>query len=164
MGARTRAREVALQALFCRDVLPDRGWQHAEQTVRESEVPPEVREFARELVDGVHRRVDEIDGMLVGATENWSLERLAAVDRNILRLAVYELIERDDIPARVTINEAIELGKRFSTAQSGGFVNGVLDRIRKDLGLPAVELDAPLDEDAARPLDLGDAPLGGSEA
>ena len=163
IGARSRAREVALQALFCRDVLPDRGWQHAEATVRDAEVPAEVKVFAKELVDGVRRREAEIDGMLAGATENWTIQRLAAVDRNILRLAVYELVERDDIPARVTINEAIELGKRFSTAQSGAFVNGILDRIRKDLGLPAVELDAPLDDESVRPLDLGEPTHGGSE-
>lgn len=154
IGSRTRSRELALQALFCRDVLPEQPWQFAEETVQEAEASDEVKEFARQLVDGVHRRCDEIDEMLAGAADNWALGRLAAVDRNILRLATYEMLERTDIPTRVTINEAIELGKRFSTAQSGAFVNGILDRIRKDLGLPAVELDAPLDDEAVTPLDL----------
>ena len=76
----------------------------------------------------------EIDALITIAAENWELSRLAAVDRNILRLAVHELSSRPDIPAKVSINEAIELGKRFSTAQSGAFINGILDRVRRDLG------------------------------
>lgn len=154
---RTRGREVALQALYCRDVHEDYGWDIADETVRASEVPDDVRAFAATLVDGVRARQVDIDRMLAAAMDNWELQRLACVDRNVLRLAVHELADREDIPARVTINEAIELGKRFSTARSGSFINGVLDRVRQDLGLPAVTIDVALDDEPARSLELGEA-------
>ncbi|HZM00374.1 MAG TPA: transcription antitermination factor NusB, partial [Planctomycetota bacterium] len=89
---------------------------------------------AQELVAGTLAQRGEIDALIATAAENWELSRLATVDRNILRLAVHELCSRPDIPAKVSINEAIELGKRYSTAQSGAFINGILDRVRRDLG------------------------------
>lgn len=136
IGARHRAREVALAALYSHDLQADKDREVTELTLAGAEVPAEVRDFARELVDGVLRRLREIDDLIAAAAENWDLSRLAVVDRNILRLAIYEMLEREDVPTKVSINEAIELGKRFSTAQSGAFVNGILDRIRRDLGLP----------------------------
>jgi N utilization substance protein B len=141
IGSRTRSREIALQVLYSCDQTPAPEPQDWELTLEDAEISPEVRAFARELVSGVLARRGELDALIAAAADNWELSRLAAVDRNVLRLAVHELTGRPDIPAKVSINEAIELGKRFSTAQSGAFVNGILDRVRRDLGLP-IE-DAP---------------------
>ena len=93
----------------------------------------EVLQFATKLVEGTLKYRDEIDAKLQAVTRNWDLRRMAIVDRNVLRMAVYELIWCKDVPHKVAINEAIEIGKKFSTANSGGFVNGILDRIRIDL-------------------------------
>ena len=93
----------------------------------------EVIAFATQLVDGTRQHREAIDRRLQGVTRNWDLKRMAIVDRNVLRMAVYELTFCTDVPPKVVINEAIELGKKFSTANSGGFVNGILDRIRIDL-------------------------------
>jgi transcription antitermination factor NusB len=139
IGKRTRAREIALQALFCGDIVEGLASDTAKDVIQHAEAQPEVKDFARELSLGVLGRIAEIDRLIAAAADNWDIGRLAVVDRNVLRLAVFELVGRDDIPARVSINEAIELSKRFSTAQSGGFVNGILDRVRMDLGLPANE-------------------------
>lgn len=134
IGSRSRSREIALQVLYSCDheTAPDqRLW---EGTLADAECSPEVRAFARELIVGVLTDRARIDSLIAGAADNWELSRLATVDRNVLRLAVHELLARQDIPAKVSINEAIELGKRYSTAQSGAFINGLLDRIRRDLG------------------------------
>ena len=146
IGSRTRSREIALQVLYsCDDDVapePDR-W---EETLADAECSPEVRAFALELVEGVLGDRVRIDALIAGAADNWELSRLATVDRNILRVAVHELTARPDIPAKVSINEAIELGKRYSTAQSGAFINGILDRIRRDLGRTVDEAPAPQGE------------------
>jgi len=93
----------------------------------------EILQFSTRLVEGTLSHRDEIDAKLQGVTRNWDLRRMAIVDRNVLRMAVYELMWCKDVPPKVAINEAIEIGKKFSTANSGGFVNGILDRIRIDL-------------------------------
>jgi len=139
IGKRTRAREIALQALFCGDMVEGLATDTAKDVIRYAEAQADVKAFAEELSLGVLGRIAEVDRHIASAADNWDIKRLAVVDRNVLRLAVFELLGCDDIPPRVTINEAIELSKRFSTAQSGGFVNGILDRVRKDLGLPAGE-------------------------
>jgi N utilization substance protein B len=135
---RTRAREIAMQVLFQFDV---RGGDYAAQVGRtiaqlcadEAGGEADIVEFAARLVEGTLQQRDEIDKKLQGVTRNWDLARMATVDRNVLRMAVYELMSCADVPPKVAINEAIELGKKFSTANSGGFVNGILDRIRIDL-------------------------------
>jgi N utilization substance protein B len=135
---RTRAREIAMQVLFQFDV---RGAQYAAElgkTVRqlcddEANGESDVVEFAARLVEGTLQQREPIDAKLQGVTRNWDLARMATVDRNVLRMAVYELAFCTDVPPKVAINEAIELGKKYSTANSGGFVNGILDRIRIDL-------------------------------
>jgi len=96
-------------------------------------VEREVVEFATRLVDGTLEHRSDIDKKLTGVARNWDLRRMAIVDRNVLRMAVFELMFCADVPPKVAINEAIEIGKKFSTANSGGFVNGILDRIRIDL-------------------------------
>ncbi|MCK6461214.1 MAG: transcription antitermination factor NusB [Planctomycetes bacterium] len=95
----------------------------------------EAHEFARQLLSGTLDNQEEIDKAISGAAQNWHLRRMAIVDRNILRMAVYEMLFLKDIPAKVSINEAIEMGKRFSTQQSGAFINGILDRIRRERNL-----------------------------
>jgi transcription antitermination protein NusB len=133
MGKRRKARELALQALYQVDfygpVLEDSVslfWQ--DQQVGEDTV-----EFAQRLVEGVQRRSEEINGLIESHSEHWKLSRMSRVDRNILRMAVLELLEMDDIPYKVTIDEAIELGKKFGTGESGAFINGILDQILKRL-------------------------------
>jgi N utilization substance protein B len=155
---RTRAREIAMQALFqfdlrgpeyatevgssvadvCRTEL-FAGKEFNEHGVANTmdralnSIEREVIEFAARLVDGTLQHRDDIDALLQGVTRNWDLRRMAIVDRNVLRMAVFELKFCADVPPKVAINEAIEIGKKFSTANSGGFVNGILDRIRIDL-------------------------------
>jgi len=92
--------------------------------------PEEVRTFAIELIKGVHSHLAQIDILVRRFSEHWRLERMSTVDRSVLRLAVFEFLYRPDIPTKVSINEAVELGKKFGSEDSGSFINGVLDRIR----------------------------------
>jgi len=127
MGTRRRARELALQLLYqfeLTDTAPEEMQAGFEEWCNASE---SVREFADVLLRGTLARLGEIDEELVRQTTHWRLERLAAVDRNILRLAMYELIYEADTPHAVVIDEAIEIAKKFGAKDSGRFVNGVLD-------------------------------------
>ena len=132
MGDRRLARELALQALFYFDM--DRG-DPAELlelfcTNFEEMVTDTVKPFFLELVEGVTGSRDEINTLLDKCSSNWKISRMPVVDRNIMRIATFELVKRADIPSSVSINEAVEIGKRFGTRGSGSFINGVLDRIR----------------------------------
>jgi N utilization substance protein B len=98
---------------------------------REHEAELEVRAFAEELVEGVVRERAALDGIIAAAAENWRIERMAVVDRNILRMAVFELAKAPGTPAVVVLDEAIEVGKKYGSEQSGAFLNGILDAIRK---------------------------------
>lgn len=131
MGTRHRGRERAVQVLYeweltgrSIDVVLERFWRAREE-------PDEVREFAESLARGTADRAEHIDSLIDHQAVNWRLDRLSNVDRGILRLGVYELLNDPDTPAAVVIDEAIELGKRFSGPGSGQFVNGILDGIRK---------------------------------
>jgi N utilization substance protein B len=133
IGRRTRARERALQALYQIDVAAagiDEAmtsfWRSFEPTERE------VQELAEQLVRGVAIDRREVDELIEGVSTNWRLDRMAKVDRNVLRLAVWELV-KGDAPVKVIINEAIELGKKFGSESTGAFVNGVLDTIAQRL-------------------------------
>ena len=97
----------------------------------------EVRQFGDPLILGVLENLNELDGIIEEQTRNWDIERIARVDRNILRLAIYEMLHRDDIPPVVSINEAIDIAKKFSTENSGRFVNGILDKVKVKLMRPA---------------------------
>jgi transcription antitermination factor NusB len=135
---RTRAREVALQLLYQFDLRGERYEDELGRNVEslvdeEAGADDEVRTFAIRLVQGTLHNREAIDTRLRSVTRNWDLKRMAVVDRNVLRMAMYELMLCDDVPPKVTINEAIELGKKYSTANSGGFINGILDRVRIDL-------------------------------
>src|SRR5436305_2236300 len=130
MGSRTRARECALQALYQLDT----SGGDAREAVRAvlahfEEADRETEQFADELVRGVQSEKAAIDELIQKSSAHWKLDRMARVDRNILRLAVYEILRRADVPLRVTLNEAVELGKKFGSEESSAFVNGVLDRI-----------------------------------
>ena len=100
---------------------------------REHEAEPEVRRFAESLVEGVMAERGDLDALLAAAAMHWRIERMAVVDRNVLRMAVFELRHALDTPSAVVLDEAIEVGKRFGTEQSGAFINGVLDAVRKRL-------------------------------
>ena len=131
MGQRRRARECALQMLFQidlaggapDDVYPLFWTQH--------EAEPEVRTFAESLVQGVVREREGLDRIIAGSAAHWRIERMAVVDRNILRMAVYEMGWIPETPPPVVLDEAIEVGKKFGSEQSGAFINGILDAVRK---------------------------------
>jgi N utilization substance protein B len=131
MNARRQAREIALQVLYALDANPETdadavlAQYYARFDEERAELPD--RGFAEILVREVSARRGELDELLGQVSKNWRLERMARVDRNVLRLALYELKYRDDIPAAVTLNEAIELAKRFGAAEAPAFVNGLLD-------------------------------------
>lgn len=130
MKKRTRGRELALQFLYQVDL---RGGEHlaeAEDFIRGEETDSEARAFALRLVEGTWEGRESIDRVIQEVAQNWDIARMAVVDRNVLRVATYELISCHDIPPKVAINEAIELGKRFSTQNSGAFINGILDKIK----------------------------------
>lgn len=138
MIARRRAREVALQVLYALDANPGLDPEGAlavhfdrfdplDEDEPERPGDPAERPFAESLVRGVLERKDDVDALIGQVSRNWRLERMALVDRNVLRLAMFELKYRDDIPARVSINEAVELAKRFGAAEAPAFVNGLLD-------------------------------------
>jgi len=142
MATRREAREWALQILFQLDLNPaddinivfTRFW--ADQQRDES-----MHNFAETLVSGVRTNLQEIDTLVKKYAEHWHIDRMAAVDRNVLRMAVYEMMYCRDIPPVVSINEAVDLAKYFGNKESGRFVNGILDRIRKDIDRPARRKD-----------------------
>ena len=147
MRKRTRSREFALQVLYeidvagpaLRDALQD-FWldrsdlalSHDEkEAVEQDKQEPEIREYTERLTEGTLDKLSTIDPTIERYAENWSMGRMACVDRNILRLAVYEMLFVEEIPLKVAINEAVELAKRYGEADSSKFVNGILDRIAK---------------------------------
>ncbi len=162
MGNRREARERAVQFLFQHDLNPpdqldealEQFWQSQRSAVIQAEEgsatwgqpqelpPPSTEEvamrlFADPLIRGAIEHRAEIDAVIARHVRNWSLDRMAAVDRNVLRLAVYEMLHREDIPPVVSINEAVDIAKKFSTHDSGKFVNGILDKVKGELMRPA---------------------------
>ena len=147
MRTRTLSRQAALQYLYEVDMV---GADEAEEVTPflERQVGRrEARVYAAELIQGVLDSREEIDRALAEASENWSLDRMSAVDRNVLRVGAWELLHPGDVPPRVAINEAIEIAKRFSSEDAAAFVNGILDRIR-----------------ISASGESGDEPVGGEEA
>ena len=131
MRKRTTARECALQLLYQWDLTKAPVSEGLDSFWADRPEEAAIREFAVQLVDGTIGHLDVIDAALQKYAENWALERMAVVDRNILRLGTYELLFAGDIPAKVTINEAVELAKRFGDVDSSKFINGILDKIHK---------------------------------
>jgi N utilization substance protein B len=132
MMRRSRAREVALQLLFQRDFNPRVPRADQERFAAERLRDPDLTSFCVGLYDGVLAHAGEIDGKITAAAENWRLPRMAAVDRNVLRLGAFELLFSPETPPGVALDEAIEIARRYGSADSPAFVNGVLDRIRKE--------------------------------
>jgi transcription antitermination factor NusB len=132
MRRRARAREIAVQFLYQLDLRGDEVLEFVHDYVESESDNKDVRDFAIRLIQGSRRHQDGTDSRLKEVTRNWDLSRMATLDRNVLRMAVFELLHCPDIPPKVTINEAIEIGKKFSTANSGAFINGILDRVRLD--------------------------------
>jgi N utilization substance protein B len=136
MGRRRQGREMALQALYRAEVTGDSSPQAIELLWEHFEAPIGARGFALELVHGVLERRIDIDERLGAVAENWSIGRFSRVDLNVLRIAVYELLQRDErVPTSVVLDEAIELARRFGGEESSQFVNGILDRIAETLGV-----------------------------
>ena len=134
MGRRRQSRETALQLLYALDItrVNVREVLHAGWT--EKMLSPEIRDFTTTLVTGVIEHRDEIDAFIQECSTNWSLERIGLVERNILRFAIYELCFLPDIPPNVTINEAVEVAKKYGTEEAPAFINGILDRVKHAVG------------------------------
>jgi len=149
MGLRRKGRELALQALYQREITDDVSdqalrafWQHFDTT-------DAIKEFALNLVHGVAERRAEIDALIEKVSTNWRLDRLSKVDLNLLRLATFELLATPAVPPSVVLNEAIEIARRFGTQESTVFVNGVLDQIAAELGVKTgvIETERPREAD-----------------
>ncbi len=164
MGSRRKARECALQMLFAADVAGDDA--RLDELVRDywtqlSEAEPEAaaREFATRLATGTVAHVAEIDERIKSRAEHWRISRMAVVDRNVLRLAVYEFLY-EQTPRTVAINEALEIARRFSTFEATQFINGILDAIKRDLDQerpqPDAEQNPPPESSAAETSDTDD--------
>lgn len=136
MGARRKGRELALQMLYQWDVSREPVENVIESSSELQNAGDAAREFASRLVEGTVDRVEEIDKILIETSEHWRLGRMSMVDRNVLRLAVYELLDKSTPPG-VVINEALEVAKRFSSPESAGFVNGVLDAVNQEINAKA---------------------------
>jgi len=165
MGIRHDAREWALQFLFQSEFNQEESlekgfdlfWEHirdpfpAGEKAGEARMNTKARRFTEELVRGVIAHHPDIDPLIAQHADNWGIDRMGTVDRNAMRIAVYEMLYREDIPPVVSINEAVELAKSYSSIESGKFVNGILDRIRKDLKRPAREATPPAPQTPGSP-------------
>jgi len=133
MGTRRQARELAMQALFYIDMQDNVSLQMLESFCDNFSPPKKARPFFLKLVNGVLEVRGEIDTLIERYSKNWKIHRMACVDRNVMRIAVYELLYCGDIPPKVSINEAVDVGKKFGTEESGAFINGIMDSIRDAL-------------------------------
>ncbi len=133
MGRRRQARELALQLLYELDVRGERDpGPTADEFWRRQTVPDEVRGFADALVRGTKTHQPKIDELITRFAEHWDLERMAVVDRNVLRAGIFELLWGVEVPPKVAINEALDIARKFSTEESTRFINGLLDRVRRE--------------------------------
>ena len=131
MRRRTKARELALQFLYQIDVTKENPDAVLEIFCQEHKAEKRIKEFTLRLIQGVLANLEKIDQLISESAQNWQLKRMAVIDRNILRLSCFELLFLEDIPPKVSLNEAIELAKRFGDLDSSKFVNGILDKIHK---------------------------------
>jgi N utilization substance protein B len=132
--SRSRCRELALQMLYQAEFAGKPSFEGVNRFWGHFQKGEEVPAYLQDLILGVAAHQEELDALISRHSEHWRLERMVAVDRNLLRLATYELIYQPETPVKVVINEAVELAKRYGTDESGAFVNGLLDRIRLALG------------------------------
>jgi N utilization substance protein B len=131
MGTRRKSRELALQALYQGELAGQARLLDFEEFCAHFQVSKKAIPYAIKLLGGVQEKSEEINQLISRYAENWRLERMSVIDRNILRLAVFELHYQDDVPTSVAINEAVEIAKRYSTDDSGSFINGILDGLAK---------------------------------
>ncbi len=143
MSKRREGRETAVQLLFSREFTPREGDHDVEAFFQLHSADKQVRAHAEDLFRGVIARLEEIDALIGPVLENFSMERLSGVDRNILRVAVYEMHHCESVPPVVAISEAIEVAKRFGGLESGRFINGVLDKLKQGLNRPLREAVKP---------------------
>jgi N utilization substance protein B len=152
MTRRSRGREVALQVLYQIEQNPEVPPEEVRSFIKRRLLDdPKLCEFTEVLISGVKEHQAQIDSIISSVAENWRLDRMAAIDRNILRLGAFEMLFSPDVPAKVAINEALELAKRYSTAQSSRFVNGILDRLLQWQVQEPKEPAQPSGESAAPP-------------
>ena len=144
MGRRRQSRETALQLLYALEVTRVNVREVLRAGWADKMLSPEIRDFTTALVTGVIEHRDEIDAFIQECSTNWSLERIGLVERNILRFAIYELCFLPDIPPNVTINEAVEVAKKYGTEEAPAFINGILDRVKHAVGLRAMHLSMAL--------------------
>ena len=130
MGVRRDGRETAVQFLFSKDITKESNLEDLDNFFSLSTARSGAKKFAKELLQGILDQKENIDQIITANVDNFEINRLSAVDRNVLRLAIYEMRYRSDVPTADCINEAIEISKRFGTEDSGRFVNGVLDKIK----------------------------------
>ena len=133
MGTRRQARELAMQALFYMDIRKDASEETLEYFCDCFCPSKKSRPFFRKLVTGVLGSKGQIDALVERFSQNWNISRMSCVDRNVMRIAIYEMLYCDDIPPKVSINEAVDIGKKFGTQESGAFINGIMDSIREAL-------------------------------
>ena len=133
MGSRRRARELAIKVLFHLEFTPGDPEDVFQLICENFGSAESIRSFSKELVLGVCAKREELDQLISGASEHWRLERMSRVDKTILRLGAFEILVMKDIPPKVSIDEAVELGKMYGTEDSGSFINGVLDNIYNNL-------------------------------
>ena len=132
MGNRRKARELAIQILFQMEFNPGDPDEICDLVCENFNPSKSIRAFSRKLVCGVRENIKYLDGLIRKSSKNWRLERMSKVDKSILRLSTYEILFMKDIPHKVSIDEAVELGKKYGTDESGAFINGVLDNILKE--------------------------------
>ena len=137
MGKRRKARELAIQVLFHMEFSPGPPGEIFPLICETLEPPISIVDYAKRLVLGIHENMEHIDRLLRKSSKNWRLERMSRVDRSILRLSVFEMLYMEEIPPKVAIDEAVELGKKYGTEDSGAFINGVLDNIYNNLNQEA---------------------------
>lgn len=130
LGNRRKSREKAMQVLFSMDLSNSTSVKHLDFYCKTVTLSPGIHPFFNELMQGVIRYMEAIDSAIERFSSNWKINRMSGVDRNILRIAVYEMLYCNDIPSKVSMNEAIDIGKKFGTKESGAFINGILDSIR----------------------------------
>ncbi len=133
MGTRRQSRELAMQALFYMDMQKNASEEMLDSFCGCFCPSKKSRSFLIKLVNGVIGKKGQIDGLVERFSQNWKISRMSCVDRNVMRIAVYEMLYCDDIPAKVSINEAVDIGKKFGTQESGAFINGIMDSIREAL-------------------------------
>ena len=143
MGTRRRARELAMQALFYIDTQQNGSPRMLDRFCENFSLPQNVRPFFLQLVNGVLATQPQIDSLIERYSKNWRVQRMSCVDRNVMRIAVFEMLFCSDIPPKVSINEAIDIGKKFGSEDSGAFINGIVDSIRMAIEKGEVQVQPP---------------------